>query len=115
MRDSAYGKKCSVPASAAPGGGTNVSAIFAPSPRASTFQPASGCGSAARAAAIRGPHVASACAAVATGSVNVRSAPSGMHVSLQTSQSARAASVAAVPGFASAGGVIVTRWSTSPS
>ncbi len=81
----------------APAGGTSFTSIVAPLPSAVVFQPSSGRGSAARAAAIGAPQRGSGAAILSTGNASSRSAPSGMHTSLQTSQSARARSTAGVP------------------
>ncbi len=62
-------------------------------PVAVTLQPARGCGNAARVRAIALPQRASGAGFAATGKPSARSAPSGMQISLQTSQSARALSV----------------------
>ena len=109
------GKKRIAPGSGAPAGAASVSRTFGPSPVAVAVHPVIGRGSASRVARIGVPHVGCASALVATGSVSVRSAPSGMQVSSQTSQSARAASVTGVPAGSVAGTARSTRWNTSPS
>ena len=74
------------------------SAIVAPDAVACAFHAAGAArGSASRVDAIRDPQRLSTARVGRHGQVSLMSAPSGMHVSLQTSQSARAASVAGVP------------------
>ena len=67
MRSIAFAKKRIAPGSAAPAVGTSFSAIVAPRPSALACQPASGLGSAARAAAMGPPQRGSGSAVVATG------------------------------------------------
>ena len=92
-----------------------MSAMTDPEATAVALHAGSGRGSKARAVSIGFDHRGSGAATAAIGSASARSAPSGMQVSLQTSQSARAASIAVVPGFASRGTAIGTRCRTSPS
>ena len=113
MRPSSCGKKCSLPGSAAPAGGASASFTRWPSPVAVAVQPASGRGIAARVAAIGAPHCGCGPALAPTGSESARSAPSGMQVSLQTSQSARAA--ISTRSRASAGTVSTVGSRISPS
>ena len=104
-----------MPGSAAPAGGVSATRTRWPSPCAATLHPASGLGSTATVAAIGAPQRGWADALAATGSASVRSTPSGMQVSLQTSQSARAAIASSLPGFASEATVSVEGSRISPS
>ena len=72
-------------------------------------------GSAAIVAAIGAPQRGCASAVFATGIASVRSAPSGMQVSLQTSQSTRAAMASVLPGVAFSGMASALGRKISPS
>ena len=97
-------------------GGVNFNAIFAPAPCALACQPASGL---RQRGAGRGERRAPArirrSRRLPTGSSSARSTPSGMQISLQTSQSARALRSTGLPGANVAAVVNCVSSSTSPS
>ena len=109
------GKKRTSPASPAPERAVRVRSISAPWPVAAASQPSSGRGSAARVRSIGPAQRGSGAAPFATGSVSDRSAPSGMQISLHTSQSARAFRLTVLPLRKSGTATISVSSSTSPS